>query len=126
MIDGYEKRGSAGMEGHRIGSKMLTYCCIKAEIRGLFFCREQRHGQLRAGRVGLQLHERHGSIDQFLLSVGQRAGRRVAVRRQPEEGNQTLGSLGQPVLRAKAKEMERRFATRLQAAFDRAGVEAAR
>ena len=37
-----------------------------------------------------------------------------------------LGSLGQPVLRAKAKEMERRFATRLQAAFDRAGVEAAR
>jgi carbon monoxide dehydrogenase subunit G len=28
-----------------------------------------------------------------------------------------LGSLGQPVLRAKAKEMERRFAERMQAAF---------
>jgi carbon monoxide dehydrogenase subunit G len=37
-----------------------------------------------------------------------------------------LGSLGQPVLRAKAKEMERKFAARLQAAFDRAGAEAAR
>ena len=37
-----------------------------------------------------------------------------------------LGSLGQPVLRAKAKEMERAFATRLQAAFDRAGAEAIR
>jgi uncharacterized protein len=31
-----------------------------------------------------------------------------------------LGSLGQPVLRSKAKEMERQFAARLQAAFDRA------
>ena len=28
-----------------------------------------------------------------------------------------LGSIGQPVLRAKAKEMERQFATRLRAAF---------
>ena len=28
-----------------------------------------------------------------------------------------LGSLGQPVLRAKAKEMERRFAERMRAAF---------
>jgi uncharacterized protein len=28
-----------------------------------------------------------------------------------------LGSIGQPVLRAKAKDMERQFATRLQAAF---------
>jgi carbon monoxide dehydrogenase subunit G len=28
-----------------------------------------------------------------------------------------LGSLGQPVLRAKAKEMERQFAERLRAAF---------
>ena len=28
-----------------------------------------------------------------------------------------LGSLGQPVLRSKAKEMERQFAARLQAAF---------
>jgi hypothetical protein len=37
-----------------------------------------------------------------------------------------LGSLGQPVLRAKAKEMERQFAARLQAAFDRAGAEGAR
>jgi hypothetical protein len=37
-----------------------------------------------------------------------------------------LGSLGQPVLRAKAKEMERQFAARLQAAFDRTGAEAAR
>ena len=37
-----------------------------------------------------------------------------------------LGSLGQPVLRAKAKEMERQFATRLQAAFDRTGAEAVR
>jgi hypothetical protein len=36
-----------------------------------------------------------------------------------------LGSLGQPVLRAKAKEMERQFAARLQAAFDRTGAEAA-
>ena len=35
-----------------------------------------------------------------------------------------LGSLGQPVLRAKAKEMERQFAARLQAAFDRTGAEA--
>jgi len=37
-----------------------------------------------------------------------------------------LGSLGQPVLRSKAKEMERQFAVRLQAAFDRTGAEAAR
>jgi uncharacterized protein len=37
-----------------------------------------------------------------------------------------LGSLGQPVLRAKAKEMERQFAARLQAAFDRTGAEAVR
>jgi len=37
-----------------------------------------------------------------------------------------LGSLGQPVLRAKAKEMERLFAARLQAAFDCAGAEAVR
>jgi carbon monoxide dehydrogenase subunit G len=29
-----------------------------------------------------------------------------------------LGSIGQPVLRAKAKEMEKQFAKRLQAAFD--------
>jgi uncharacterized protein len=35
-----------------------------------------------------------------------------------------LGSLGQPVLRSKAKEMERQFAARLQAAFDRTGAEA--
>ena len=28
-----------------------------------------------------------------------------------------LGSLGQPVLRAKAKEMERRFSERMRAAF---------
>ena len=37
-----------------------------------------------------------------------------------------LGSLGQPVLRSKAKEMERQFAARLQAAFDRTGAEAVR
>jgi hypothetical protein len=37
-----------------------------------------------------------------------------------------LGSLGQPVLRSKAKEMERQFAVRLLAAFDRTGAEAAR
>jgi uncharacterized protein len=37
-----------------------------------------------------------------------------------------LGSLGQPVLRAKAKEMERRFAARLQAAFDRSAAEVGR
>src|ERR1700693_3938997 len=36
-----------------------------------------------------------------------------------------LGSLGQPVLRSKAKEMERQFAVRLQAAFDRTGAQAA-
>jgi uncharacterized protein len=29
-----------------------------------------------------------------------------------------LGSLGQPVLRSKAKEMERQFASRLRAAFE--------
>jgi carbon monoxide dehydrogenase subunit G len=34
-----------------------------------------------------------------------------------------LGSLGQPVLRAKAKEMERRFAERIRAAFPTAGLE---
>jgi len=32
-----------------------------------------------------------------------------------------LGSIGQPVLRAKAKEMEKQFATRLQAAFAASG-----
>jgi uncharacterized protein len=32
-----------------------------------------------------------------------------------------LGSIGQPVLRAKAKEMERQFAARLKAAFEPAG-----
>jgi carbon monoxide dehydrogenase subunit G len=37
-----------------------------------------------------------------------------------------LGSLGQPVLRSKAKEMERQFAARLQAAFNDASTEAAR
>ena len=31
-----------------------------------------------------------------------------------------LGSLGQPVLRSKAKEMEKQFAARMQAAFDKA------
>ena len=36
-----------------------------------------------------------------------------------------LGSLGQPVLRSKAKEMERQFAARLQAAFDRSGAQVA-
>jgi uncharacterized protein len=36
-----------------------------------------------------------------------------------------LGSLGQPVLRSKAKEMERQFAARLQAAFDRTGAQVA-
>jgi carbon monoxide dehydrogenase subunit G len=35
-----------------------------------------------------------------------------------------LGSLGQPVLRAKAKEMERQFAQRLKAAFEPATGEA--
>src|SRR5438105_984153 len=37
-----------------------------------------------------------------------------------------LGSLGQPVLRAKSRELEKSFAARLQAAFDQAGAEAAR
>src|SRR5215470_5813766 len=37
-----------------------------------------------------------------------------------------LGSLGQPVLRAKAKEMERRFAERMRAAFAPAAGEASR
>jgi carbon monoxide dehydrogenase subunit G len=37
-----------------------------------------------------------------------------------------LGSLGQPVLRAKSREMEKQFAARLQAAFDRSGAEAVR
>jgi carbon monoxide dehydrogenase subunit G len=36
-----------------------------------------------------------------------------------------LGSIGQPVLRSKAKEMERQFAARLQAAFDRPAAGAA-
>ena len=36
-----------------------------------------------------------------------------------------LGSLGQPVLRSKAREMEKQFAARLQAAFDRPQAEAA-
>ena len=36
-----------------------------------------------------------------------------------------LGSLGQPVLRAKAKEMERQFAERIRAAFPAAGPERA-
>ena len=36
-----------------------------------------------------------------------------------------LGSLGQPVLRSKAKEMERQFAARLQAASDRTGAQVA-
>ena len=33
-----------------------------------------------------------------------------------------LGSLGQPVLRAKAKEMERLFTERMRAAFDKSGT----
>lgn len=37
-----------------------------------------------------------------------------------------LGSLGQPVLRAKAKEMDRQFAERLRAAFAPSAVEAGR
>jgi carbon monoxide dehydrogenase subunit G len=37
-----------------------------------------------------------------------------------------LGSLGQPVIRAKAKEMERQFAEKLRAAFAERAVEAAR
>jgi carbon monoxide dehydrogenase subunit G len=37
-----------------------------------------------------------------------------------------LGSLGQPVLRAKAKEMEREFAARMSAAFSQKEAEAAR
>lgn len=37
-----------------------------------------------------------------------------------------LGGLGQPVLRAKAKEMERQFAARLQAAFAEKSAEAIR
>ncbi len=36
-----------------------------------------------------------------------------------------LGSLGQPVLRAKAKEMERRFAERMRAAFAEPAAEGA-
>ena len=35
-----------------------------------------------------------------------------------------LGSIGEPVLKAKAKEMEKQFAQRLQAAFANNGVEA--
>ena len=34
-----------------------------------------------------------------------------------------LGSLGQPVLRSKAKEMEKQFTARLRAAFERAPSE---
>ena len=37
-----------------------------------------------------------------------------------------LGSLGQPVLRAKSREMEKQFAARLQAAFGQAKAEAVR
>jgi hypothetical protein len=37
-----------------------------------------------------------------------------------------LGSLGQPVLRSKAKEMEKQFAARLQAAFNDTSAEAVR
>jgi uncharacterized protein len=37
-----------------------------------------------------------------------------------------LGSIGQPVLRSKAKEMERQFAERLRAAFAHGAVEAPR
>jgi carbon monoxide dehydrogenase subunit G len=37
-----------------------------------------------------------------------------------------LGSLGQPVLRAKSREMEKQFVARLQAAFDQARAEAMR
>ena len=37
-----------------------------------------------------------------------------------------LGSLGQPVLRAKSRELERQFAARLQAAFDQSKAEAVR
>ena len=37
-----------------------------------------------------------------------------------------LGSLGQPVLRAKSREMERQFAARLQAAFDQSRAETVR
>jgi carbon monoxide dehydrogenase subunit G len=37
-----------------------------------------------------------------------------------------LGSLGQPVLRSKAREMEKQFAARLAAAFDPKSLEAAR
>jgi hypothetical protein len=33
-----------------------------------------------------------------------------------------LGSLGQPVLKSKAKEMERQFASRIQAKFQAAGA----
>lgn len=35
-----------------------------------------------------------------------------------------LGALGQPVLKAKAREMEKTFASRMQAAFDRTGATA--
>jgi carbon monoxide dehydrogenase subunit G len=37
-----------------------------------------------------------------------------------------LGSLGQPVLRSKSREMEKQFAARLQAAFDQSRTEAVR
>jgi uncharacterized protein len=37
-----------------------------------------------------------------------------------------LGSLGQPVLRAKSREMEKQFAARLHAAFDQSKTEAVR
>jgi uncharacterized protein len=37
-----------------------------------------------------------------------------------------LGSIGQPVLRSKAKEMEKQFTERLRAAFEQGAVEAPR
>jgi carbon monoxide dehydrogenase subunit G len=60
----------------------------------------------------------------------------TAVTRLAEEGKETkvsyeieaaltgkLGSLGQPVLRAKAKEMEKKFAERMRAAFAAEGAQ---
>jgi uncharacterized protein len=67
--------------------------------------------------------------------VGRLAARAHAARGTPREtkvsyeieaaltGN--LGSLGQPVLRAKAKKMERQFAERIRAAFAPAQPESA-
>ena len=67
--------------------------------------------------------------------VGRLTG--TAVTRLTEAGDETkidyevevaltgkLGSLGQPVLRSKAKEMERQFATKLAAAFATQGAAA--